>query len=669
MQIAVNQRKINKTDITLKKLRSLIIIGLFAGITFSAKAQLNKAYFLYQGQRLITQNRFTESIRYLNTLIDVDSTFAEGWFLRGVAKYYLNDIQGSKKDLTKSIERNPNFTIAYHYRAIVNNRLSRYNDAFKDLEQALELRPEDDEILYTRGGTYIQTKQYDKAIQDYTKVIRTTPNNIDSWINRGIAKLCNTDTIGALNDFSQAIKLNPFYSESYARRSRLYLDKREYDIALSDINQAIYLDSTSTINYFVRGLVHNALRKYVAALDDFNKVLSIDPKNSLSLYNRALIKSNTGALNSALDDYDILSRLNPNNVLVFYNRAGVNYDLGKFQNAISDYTRAIELFPDFANAYYNRSLAQSKIGNNAEAEKDYNIANEKVRKYKAASQEAYLAMADTSKKFNNLLEFDTDFGKGFTDINLKNDINLPTGFLPFIKLQVVDENTKNIFRDYKKPFIDVLNKTLEKGYQFTFTTSTNIDGNRLSYNIDTTVATKDIKYFIKATQFSVQNKYSQAVKEFENAFKADPNNRIIALNLATERVEMTKFVDQFNSDVNAISFKMGNREDSKNGQNKPTNYQYNEAIDTYKGIAIELPDLAVVPYNIGNTYLLTEELELAVTEFSKAITIEPRFAEAWFNRGLVRLIKGEKQNGCADISKAGELGQNQAYSIIQKFCK
>jgi tetratricopeptide (TPR) repeat protein len=362
----------------------------------------------------------------------------------------------------------------------------------------------------------------------------------------------------------------------------------------------------------------------------------------------------------------MLAQLNPNNVLVFYNRAGVNYDLGKYQNAISDYSRAIELFPDFANAYFNRSVAKSKIGNNAGAEEDYNIANEKVKKYKASSQEAYLAMADTSKKFNNLLEFDTDFGNGLTDINLKNEINLPTGFLPFIKLQVVDDNTKNIFKDYTTPFIEELNKSIQKGFLFTFSSS---NSNSLKFSIDTSSSPKSIVYFIKASQLSSQNKYSQAIKEYEKSFKTDPNNLLVAFSLITERVEMARFVDQFNNESNAVSLKMGNRIDSKNEQVKSVNYFYNDAIDTYKGIAIELPELAVIPYNIGNTYILTEELDLASNEFTKAITIDPRFSEAWFNRGLIKLIKGEKQNGCADISKAGELGQNQAYSIIQKFCK
>jgi len=655
----------------LKRATSSLLTVCLVAITLSVSAQLNKAYFFYQGQRLITQNKFTESIVYLNKLIDVDSTIAEGWFLRGVAKYYLNDLHGSLQDISKSINKNPLFTQAYHYRAIVNNRLTRYNDAFKDLEFALELRPDDQEILFTRGGTYIQTMQYDKAIQDYTRVIKSSPNYIDSWINRGIARLCVRDTIGAIDDFSHAIKLNPFYSESYNKRSRVYFERKEYPLALSDINQAIDLDSSSTMNFFIRGLIFNSMKNYNKAIKDFDKVLAIDPKNSLSLYNRALIKSQTGALNSAIDDYDKLARLNPNNVLVYYNRASVYFELEKYNDAINDYSSAINLFPDFANAYYNRSVAKTRIGNLKGAEQDYNIANEKVKKYKTSSQEAYLAMADTSKKFNSLMEFDTDFSEGFASINLKNDISLPTGFLPFFKLQIVDENVKTPFRDYKNNFIDDLNTKINKGLQFAYAQSNdqNDQINKSSYGLDTSFLTSSITHFSKALKQSSNKKYSQAVTEYEIAQKLEPKNQIIALNLAVERIEMSKFIDQFSSDPNTLSFKLGSLNASSKEDNKSTNYSYQEAIIKLKDVEIDLPELAVIPYNIGNTYVLMEDLDSAIAQFSKAIRIEPRFAEAWFNRGLARLIKGDKQNGCLDISKSGELGQNQAYSIIQKFCK
>jgi tetratricopeptide (TPR) repeat protein len=656
---------------TLKKTTKIVIALAFVIFSLTASAQLNKAYFYYQGQKLISQNKFTEAIRSLNVLIEIDSTIAEGWFLRGVAKYYLDDIQGSMRDLNKSISKNPLLTQAYHYRAIVKNRFSEYKEALKDLELALELRPEDEDILFTRGGTYLQMMKYSKAIQDYSSVIRYTPNNTDAWLNRGIARLYTSDTINAINDFSQAIKLNPFYAESYAKRGRAYLEKKELQIALSDMNQAIYLDSSSTMNYFIRAMIFNTMKNYKLAIADFDKILSIDPKNSISLYNRALIKSQIGDLNSALEDYDKLVRLNPKNVLVFYNRASVNYELGRYNEAIDDYTSAILLFPDFANAYINRSVAKTKIGNLKSAEQDYNTANEKIQKYKTTSQDAYLAMADTSKKFNSLLNFDTDFGEGFSKINLNNDISLPTGFQPFFKIQLVSEKSKTPFTDYKLPFIDLLNSTTLKGFLFTFAQSNNPNYHPMDddLRIDTTSTTQGIKLFFRAMKYSSANKYNQAVREYEKAMSIDPNNLIISLNLNVERIEMARFVNQFENEISTVSPIIGNTPNDKKETNKATNYAYSEAIANFGILEKKLPDLAVIPYNIGNTYLLMEQLDLAIAEFDKAINLEPRFAEAWFNRGLAKLIKGEKQGGCFDISKSGELGLNQAYSIIQRFCK
>ncbi|MHC1705166.1 MAG: tetratricopeptide repeat protein [Tenuifilaceae bacterium] len=653
----------------MKNIKHIILITLiFIGV--SSSAQLNKAYFFYQGQRLISQDKYTEAIRYLNTLIEIDSTLAEGWFLRGAAKYYLNDFHGSINDFSKSIKNNPLLTQAYHYRAIVESQLSRYKDAIKDLDFALELRPNDQEILYTRGATYIQTMQYNLAIEDYNKVIRYSPTNLGAWLNRGIARLYLNDTISAIEDYSQAIKLNPFYAESYSRRGRVYYEKKEFDVALFDINQSILLDSTSTINYFIRGLIRNSMNKPTQAIEDFDKVLSIDPNNSLSLYNRALIKSNTGALNSALEDYNRLVKLNPKNVLVFYNRASVNFDLGKYKESIDDYTSAISLFPDFANAYINRSVAKSRIGNTKGAEEDYNIANQKIQKYKTSSQASYIAMADTSNKLKSLLAFNTDFGEGFSKINLKNDISLPTGFLPFLKLQLIDDKSKTAFRNYRNKFIDSLNNRTINGYQFAFAQSITSSNSMGEVGVDKNAINKHNaeKHFYDGMLYSISNKFNQAVSEYQKALSFDPSNQIIALNLAVEEIEMTRFIEQFSGDLGSISFEMGGITNKKEDKKEIIN-SYSEIISSLKTIEKKLPDLAVIPYNIGNAYLFSENLDNAIAEYNLALRIEPNFAEAWFNRGMVYLIKGEKQKGCLDISKSGELGINQAYSIIQKFCK
>ena len=44
-------------------------------------------------------------------------------------------------------------------------------------------------------------------------------------------------------------------------------------------------------------------------------------------------------------------------------------------------------------------------------------------------------------------------------------------------------------------------------------------------------------------------------------------------------------------------------------------------------------------------------------------------ADAYFNRGLVLIYLRDSEKGCIDLSRAGELGVDDAYSVISKYCE
>jgi len=55
----------------------------------------------------------------------------------------------------------------------------------------------------------------------------------------------------------------------------------------------------------------------------------------------------------------------------------------------------------------------------------------------------------------------------------------------------------------------------------------------------------------------------------------------------------------------------------------------------------------------------------AVEDYTHAIELDAHLAEAYYNRGLARLALKQQAEGVSDLSKAGELGLYQAYSIIK----
>ena len=56
-----------------------------------------------------------------------------------------------------------------------------------------------------------------------------------------------------------------------------------------------------------------------------------------------------------------------------------------------------------------------------------------------------------------------------------------------------------------------------------------------------------------------------------------------------------------------------------------------------------------------------------LSAFNKAISIDPDFAEAYFNRGITDIQLNNATNANLNLSKAGELGIYQAYSILKKI--
>ena len=42
---------------------------------------------------------------------------------------------------------------------------------------------------------------------------------------------------------------------------------------------------------------------------------------------------------------------------------------------------------------------------------------------------------------------------------------------------------------------------------------------------------------------------------------------------------------------------------------------------------------------------------------------------AYYNRALVLIFIKDREKGCIDLSRAGELGIKDAYSVINKYCK
>ena len=93
------------------------------------------------------------------------------------------------------------------------------------------------------------------------------------------------------------------------------------------------------------------------------------------------------------------------------------------------------------------------------------------------------------------------------------------------------------------------------------------------------------------------------------------------------------------------------------------------AIDDFSvGISLSPKDSDHLYNARGNSKNVLKNYPDAILDFSKAIESNPKQGRYYLGRGLARVGNNEKDQGCRDFSKAGELGYEPAYEAIKELC-
>lgn len=70
----------------------------------------------------------------------------------------------------------------------------------------------------------------------------------------------------------------------------------------------------------------------------------------------------------------------------------------------------------------------------------------------------------------------------------------------------------------------------------------------------------------------------------------------------------------------------------------------------------------------AETKLSLKDYNNALIDVDHAISLKSNFGRAYLVKGLCLLQLDDKENACLDFSKAGELGDPEAYNAIRQFC-
>ncbi len=680
-------------------------------------AQINTDRVLSIGRNALYFEDYVLSIQYFNQVIKSKPWLAEPYFLRAVAKINLEDYKGAEEDCTLCIERNPFLVQAYYARGIARQSMEAYDAAIADYDKGLEFKAGDRKILVNKAVATIQKKDYAAAEKVFDVLIATYPNYSMNYMTRAAMYSEKGDTAKALADYNKAIAMDPYYAPAYGNRALLLYRNDHFQEALSDLNEAIRLNTRESGYYINRGLVRYQMNDLRGAMADYDQVVSMDSRNLIARFNRGLLRAQVGDSNRAIEDFDMVIEMEPENYIAYYNRSSLRFETGDYRGAIQDLNMVLQRYPNFVAGYYNRSEAKRKIRDEAGADRDYwtafNLEQEK-RKGRSLVGGGNTAgtSSQTSKedkvreesdknidKFNRLVVYDkeeerktkyhSEIRGRVQDRNVRVDIE-PMFILTFYEKadpvkkliyydKMVEAYNSRMLLTHKLRLTNEEAALTENQVQQHFSSIDNYSAKIMQDSADVNA------YFGRALDFMLIQDFSEAIKDYNKVIELNPDFAMAYFNRAVVRYKQLDYNLSQNTDTQeelsmiGTTIQIGKKStvSSPNlSANDPTSmalkdnkraYEHEMITRDYDMVIRLNPGFVYAYFNRGNLRCAQRDFRAAIQDYNDAILRDPEFAEAYFNRGLARLSMGDTNRGIADLSKAGELGIVNAYSIIKRM--
>ena len=638
-------------------------------LSFSpAKAQFNTDRLINVGRSALYYEDYVLSIQYFNQAISAKPYLYEPWFYRGVAKFYLDDFGGAEADCTEAIRINPYITGIYELRGLCRIRQKKYSDAITDYDKALQYDPSNQGFWYNRVLCRIQDKDFEGAHHDLDSMTVRWKKYAPAFSLKADVFIQQGDTLKGAEWLDKSLEIDPYNGDAWTVRAAISLSRRQWRDAEQQLGKAIHLKPKVVGNYINRALARYNINNLRGAMQDYDKAIDLDPNNFIGHYNRAQLRVQVGDDNRAILDFDYILQHEPNDVMARFNRALLRDRTGDLRGAIDDYSRVIDMYPNFWTGLHYRARCYRRLGMTAKAEMD------EFRIFKA-QMDKHLGIQPRLKKHQMRKQSDIDLDKYnqlvvADEQTVEHEYNsawrgkvqnrkVETQLMAMYQLGFAQyDNGVNTFQAFDTE-VERFNRTqaagrqlflscsqrpltqeeLEENFKLVETLTQAITGKR-------TVAESLPLLLLRAVAYAKAQNFDDAMSDLTLCIQADSTCALAYW----QRAVCQTMVNEFNASQ-GIDVQL---------KNARAMDDFNQAIRLHSGSAFLL-------YDRANLYAARKEYSKAIADYTAALKINPRLAEAYFNRGYARIMANQKSEGIRDLSRAGELGLYEAYSVIKQF--
>lgn len=653
--------------------RFCLLLPFYLFAFLPLQAQFNVDRLLVSGEIALHYEDYVLSIQYFNQAILLKPYLYQPWHLRGVAKFYLDDFTGAEADATEAIKLNPYIDNIYDLRAISRIRQRKYAGAISDYDEAIRLNPASRNFWFNRAICRMNIKDYAQAHADVDTIVRKWQKFANAYSLNAEVYLHEKDTTQAAKWLDKSLEIDPYDGDTWTTRAYISLNRHQWRDADRFLSKAIHLKPKTSGNYINRALARLNYNNLRGAMADYDTALDLDPGNFLGHYNRGLLRMQLGDDNNAIEDFDYVIKMEPGNVMAIFNRAILHDKTGNPRAAIRDYTTVIDQFPNFWTGLSYRARCYRRLGMTAKAEQDeFRIFKAQMNKHMGIQQhwsrnklkEMRKRSEIDPEKYNQIVVEDEQQMEHEYKSEYRGAIqnrNVSVEFMPMYLLSYFKYN--NGVKSYQafSTHVEAFNKTVRPVHNILVTcnppTMNEAQSKAFFILIDTLSAGINRARSLpetrgmlmqRAVAYSVLQDYDAAINDLTALTGIDSTLAIAYWQRGACQSVMNEFKASQGADNQLMAAKA--------------------KADFDRAIALD-PHNAYLYYDRGNLHAVRQEYASAVDDYTLAIRQDPTLAEAYYNRGIARLKLKLKEAAVSDLSKAGELGLFNAYSVIKRNSK
>ena len=520
---------------------------------------------------------------------------------------YFNDYVLAIQYFNLVIGAKPYLYQPWFYRGLAKFYLEDYTGAEKDFNKTIEINPYFSDTYQLRGLCRINMREYNDAANDFRKALETEPNN-KGFVHNIVYCFIELDSLDqAKLEADTLLTRWPDYTDGMILMANIKLKQKKWEDVDSCTDVILKKDSTNSSALRLKAGYYIEMKEWDKAIQSLDKVLAKSPKSTNTLNLKANIQLYNKRWEDAEKTLNLSLELQPHDVRNLMNRAICYYYLEDLRKQMADYNTILELDPENFFAHYNRGQLRSYVGDDNLAIEDFDyIISQDPNDMMAVFNRAMLR--DKTGDYKGAI-------RDYTTI-IKNFPKFTQGYYLRAEARKKIGDRKGAIKDEEHYLKESI------AHQYGYSTPT-------SQMKDKTMRRRSDVDFDNYEQLVAdeESEKEPELDEQEQTYKSEYRGKV-----QNKKVEV-KLLAEINDDMKEL---------------------HPEAVALYNRACREA--------GLGHP-------DEAMQHFTEAIGLRKDFGEAYYNRGVLHILKDEIKEGIDDLSLAGQLGLYTAYSIIKQFQK